>query len=296
MGTSRIRRWLRAAMVGSTTVMAMASSGCDVEPPDDDTVMRDARAVTHGAGSLDGTPRLASFGNLFALPPGLDASDPEVLRAQAVLAIHARLGFSFAAVGCDATVETDGQTRVSLALESCNLLLWSIDAELEAVARVEADVVVWELDITEMATGLRGLPPSRFFGPAELRAPLDPDLPMQWSTQAGFVIETPQGRRYDTLSSASWTTDADDCVDIELGARLLLEEREDEVDDRIGELVLSARDLRRCPGRCPESGRVELSFGTGQLLAWTHDGGGTITVQGPRGRTLEARLPCAEEP
>ncbi len=270
--------------------------GCDLGPDDDDLMLREARAVTHGSSSIDGTPRLAYFGNLFALPPGLDASDPEQLRTDAVMAIHTRLTFTFAAIGCDAAVETDGQTRVSVLLEGCALLLWTIDAELEAVARAEGEAVIWDLDITEMATGLRGLPPTHFYGPAELRAPVDPGERMEWSTPPGFVIETPLGRRFDTVSRASWLVGADNCVDLELGARLSLEEREDELDERIGELAVSVRDLRRCQGRCAEAGRVELSFGTGQVLAWTHDGSGTIVVRGPRGRMLEARLPCAEEP
>jgi hypothetical protein len=300
MGTSTRSQWARPLMLLATL------GACDPEPQTDDVdvALRDARAVAHGSGTLDGTPRLAAFGSLFAAPPALPVADLDAVRRDTVVAVHARLAATFAAIGCDAAVDTDGQTRVSMTLAGCRLLLWSIDAELEAVARVETEAcdagtcavaVVWDADITEMSTGLIGRPRSRFLGPAELRAPVDLAEPMEWRTHPGFVIETPMGLRYDTLSTASWRLDADDCVERVLGARLSLEEREDELDERIGDLVVSARELRRCPGRCPESGRVELSFGAGQVLAWTHDGSGTVRVRGPRGHELEARLPCAEE-
>jgi hypothetical protein len=306
MATTRTRRWARPPM----TAMAMALAACDPQSPfdDDDEALRDARAVTHGAGSLDGAPRLVYLAGQFVLPPGLDATDPDALLRDAVAAAHARLVLGFAVVGCDAVVDTDGEARISMTLSGCTLLLWSIDAELEAVASVETEpcdtgtcaaAVRWDVDLAEMATGLRGLPPTRFSGPAELRAAVDPSERMQWQTLPGFVIETPLGRRYDTLSTASWSIDADDCVEVDIGARLSLEERPgealDDIDERIGDVVVSGRGIRRCPGQCPEAGRVELAFGAGQVLAWEHDGSGTILVQGPRGRELEARLPCAEE-
>jgi len=198
-----------------------------------------------------------------------------------------------------------------MALSDCTLLLWTVDLELEATARVEtepcetgscATAVLWDVDLGEMASGLRGLPPIRFSGPAELRAPVDPAARMRWTTQPGFTLETPLGLRFEALSTATWSIDADDCVEVDIGTRLSLEDGPgdeqgelDELDERLGDVVVSGRSLRRCPGQCPERGRVELSFGAGRLLAWEHDGSGTILVQGPRGRELEARLPCAED-
>lgn len=298
------------AMGLALTVLATTLAACDGDDSSDegDAALRDARAVAHGSGSLDGAPRLVYLAGQFALPPGLDATDPAALLRDAVVAAHARLSFAFAALDCEAAVDTDGQTRVSLALTGCTLLLWSIDAELEAVARVETEAcdtgtcavaMLWDVDMAEVATGLRGVPPARFSGPAELRAPVDPSARMQWRTLPGFVIDTPLGRRFDSVSTASWTIGDDDCVNLDLGARLSLErspgEDVDPLDEQVGDVVVSARGLRRCPGQCPASGRVQLSFGAGQLLAWEHDGSGTIRVLGPRGRELEARLPCAQE-
>jgi hypothetical protein len=304
MATTTIQR--------STVAMALAlgvALACDAEDPGDDELeQRDARAVAHATGPLEGAPRLVYLAGQFAVAPGLDPADPDAFLLDAVAAVHARLAFVFEAIDCGASVETDGQTRVSLALSDCTLLLWSIDTELEAVARVETEAcetgtcaaaVQWDVDIAEMATGLRGLPPIRFSGPAELRAPVDPGERMQWQTQPGFTIETPLGLRFEALSTASWSIGADDCVEVDIGARLSLEARDgarpDALDERIGDVVLTGRNLRRCPRTCPERGRVELSFGAGQVLAWEHDGSDTIVVEGPRGRRLEAELPCEAE-
>lgn len=309
MGTSTRRRWARRGRLATALVIASLLGACDPgEPADDDSALQDARAVAHGTGSLDGAPRLVYLAGQFALPPGLDPTDPEAVLRDAVMAAHARLSLAFAAIGCEATVDTDGQARITLALSGCTLAVFTIDAELEAVARVEieacatgtcAAAVVWDVDMAEMATAVRGRPPTRFAGPAELRLALDPAERMQWRTLPGFTLETPLGRRFDTLSTTHWRVDADDCVELDMGARLSLDVRPgealDEIDERIGDVVVSARGLRRCPEQCPLAGRVELSFGAGQVLAWEHDGGGTILVEGPRGRRLEAELPCAEE-
>lgn len=302
MGTVGMRR-CALAMVALATMVA-----CDPETSPNDDAQRDARAVAHATGPLDGAPRLIYLAGQFVVPPGLEATDPDALLLETVATTHARLSFGFDALDCDATVETDGQARISMTLSGCTLLLWVVDLELDAVARVEtepcetgtcATAVLWDVDLGEMASGLRGLPPVRFSGPAELRAPVDPAMPMRWATQPGFTIETPLGLRFETLSTATWSIGDDDCVEVDIGARLSLEERQggelDELDERIGDVVVSGRGLRRCPGQCPERGRVELSFDAGRVLAWEHDGSGTILVQGPRGRELEASLPCAEE-
>lgn len=305
MRTSGMQRYARALVAMATLI---APTACDPETSRDDDALRDARAVAHATGPLDGAPRLLYLAGQFVVPPGLDATDPDALLRETVTTTHARLSFGFDALDCDATVETDGQARISMVLAGCTLLVWTVDLELEALARVETEpcdagtcaaAVRWDVDLGEMAAGLRGLPPVRFSGPAELRAPVDPAAAMAWATRPGFTIETPLGLRFETLSTITWSTDADDCVEVDIGARLSLEEREggelDELDERIGDVVVSGRGVRRCPGKCPERGRVELSFDAGQVLAWEHDGSGTILVHGPRGRELEATLPCADE-
>lgn len=272
--------------------------GCDLSAPDDDAMQVAARAVRHGNQAMDGQPRLAYVGALFAVDPSLDPSDPDAMRRAAVQAVHDRLALTFQSIGCDAELDTDGDATVSVHLQGCRLVLWTVDAEIEGTARVETEgttAVVWDLDIAELSSGALGLPRASFSGPAELRAPLDPAEPMRWQTFPGFVLESRLGLRFDALSTASWSIGEDDCVEIELGARLTLETREDALDEAIGDVVISARDIRRCPGRCEESGDVELSFGAGKVVSWSHDGSDTITVHTPRERTFEVELPCAEE-
>jgi len=142
-----------------------------------------------------------------------------------------------------------------------------------------------------------GQPKSRSMGPVEIHAPLDGAAPLSWQTHPGFVIETRRGRRFDALSTATWTASPDDedgCVTMDMGARLILEDREDELDELIGDVVISARGIQRCAGRCAHAGQVELSFGAGQVLRWTHDGNGQLTIVSPRGREFELTLPCAQ--
>lgn len=291
------------ALLGAT--LGVAASACDpVEPDDDDeTSLRATRAVSYGSQSMDGTPRLAHIGALFEIDPSLDPSEPDALRRAAVQAVHDRLALTFQVIGCTAELDTDGDRSVSLRLEGCHLLTWTLDAEIDATARVETEAceaapcpvfVAWELDIAELRTSVLGLARSSMSGPAELRSPLDPAEPMHWQTFPGFIIETRLGLRFESVSTASWRVDDEDCVEIDLGARLALETRADALDEAIGNVVVSARGLRRCPSRCEEAGEVQLSFAAGQVVRWSHDGSDTITVHAPRERTFEVQLPCAD--
>ncbi len=281
--------------------------GCDPGPSPDDAdavEARNARAVSHGSWSLGGAPGFAALGSLFKVDAGLDTSDHDTLRRDALTLVENRIALTFAALGCEIDLSTDGDRRLNLSMQGCRLLLWTIDTELEAVARVEtvpceagdcADAITWELDAAELATGLLRLPKTRFFGPAELRAPLVEGEPMQWQTQPGFVLQTRQGQRFEMLSYASWTDDDEGCLQMDMGSRLELELEDDELDALVGQLVLSARGVHRCPGKCASAGEVELSFGAGYVVAWSHDGSDTVTAKTPRGREFEAQLPCAEE-
>lgn len=285
--------------------VGLCLGGCELADPDpDDTTLR-TRAVVDGNQAVDGTPRLAYIGALFRVAPGIDPSEPEQARQLTVRAVHDRLSTTFEVVGCDAEFETDDDTTVGLVLRGCRLLLWTLDAELEARAEVvtepcetepcPATAIAWDLDIAELSSRVLGLPGISFSGPAQLQAPVDAAQPMRWETFPGFVVETRQGRRLDTVSTASWTIDEDNCVQMDLGARLSLEDLDDGIDAEVGNVVVSVRGLRRCPGRCESTGDVQLSFAAGRVVSWSHDGDDTITVITPRGRSIEVSLPCAEE-
>lgn len=282
-----------------------AASGCDPQTPtDDDHALRAARAVGHGSQSMDGTPRMAAIGALFEVDPALDPTDPDALRQGAVQAVHDRLALTFQVVGCDAQLDTDGDRVVHVAFEGCRLMLWTFDVDIDAEARVETEAcddgtcvtgVLWALDIAELSSSTLGLARSGMSGPAELRAPVDHAEPMRWETFPGFVLETRLGLRLEAVSTSTWALADDDCVTIDFGGRLSLETRIDEIDEAIGDVVVSARGIHRCPGRCEDAGDVQLAFGTGQVVEWSHDGSDTITVFAPRERTFEVVLPCADD-
>lgn len=310
-----MRRWLLAATVLGTGL----ASACDPgEPGDsgdptmDDEQMRaaDIRAASHGVASLDSTPPFVHVGNLFAYEPPLfgevDPTDADAVRRHAVTTVYNRLAFTFAVLGCEPELTTDDERMISVHLQGCQLVLWELDASVVAtLAEVEmspcdagecASRVIWELDIDELKSGLVGLPKSGYVGRIDIEAPLDPTERMAWSTRPGFAIETGIGLHFDTLSTADWLVYGDDkCIDLNMGARLSLEEREDELDELIGDIVISARGVNRCPSQCPHAGDVQLSFGAGHVLSWTHDGSQTLTVRGPRGREVEITPPCAEQ-
>ena len=304
--------------MAAMTLGAGLTTACDPEPSDptdpammDDEQMRelDLRAARHGVASLDGNPAFLHVGNLFAYAPPLvgeiDPTDIDAIQRQAVAVAHSRLAITFAVLGCTADLQTDEQTTVTVDLEGCRLALWELDADVRAVARVEtspceagecAERVVWEMDVGELKSGLVSFPKSGYVGPIDIDAPIDPQERMSWATQPGFAIETGDGLRFDTLSTADWLVDSENnCVDLNMGARLSLEEREDELDELIGDIVISARGVNRCPGQCATAGDVQLSFGAGQVLRWTHDGSETLTIEGPRGRQVELTPPCAEQ-
>lgn len=309
-----MRRWRLAAAVLSTGLASACDPGASGDPAaptmDDEQMQEvDFRAATHGAASLESTPAFVHVGNLFAYAPPLlgeiDLSDIDAVRRQAVAAANARLAITFAVLGCDAELDTDDERRISARLQGCQLLLWELDADVEAVvSEVEtqpcdagecASRIIWEMDIGELKSGPVGLPKAGYVGPIDIEAPVDPTERMAWTTRPGFAIDTALGLRFDTLSTADWLVYNDeDCINLNMGARLTLDEREDELDEFIGDIVISARGVDRCPDRCAHAGEVQLSFGAGQLLRWTHDGGQTLTVQGPRGREVEITPPCAE--
>ncbi len=296
------RRWTTAAALAFA---ASASLACDAESLlPEDVAERDARAVAHGAGTLDTSPRFAHLGALFALNATADITDADALRRDAVRIVRDRLAITFALVGCAADIDSDQERTLSLRLEGCRLLLWDLDADLEGTVRVETSsceagecptAVVWDLDITDIASGLLDFPKVRFSGPAEVRAPVTMGEAMQWQTFPGFVTQTRIGLRFDTLSTASWIRDENDCITLDVGARLSLESLDNELDERIGDVVLATRGLQRCPGRCAHAGQVQLTFGAGQVLGWTYEGAGRVRVRGPQGREVEVQLPCAAE-
>ncbi|MCA9711185.1 MAG: hypothetical protein KDK70_35425, partial [Myxococcales bacterium] len=163
-----MRRWATAAMLGTGLL-----SACDpgsTPPPDDgdddeQALARDFRAATHGTSSLDGTPGFVHIGNLFAYTPGwgVDTTDADAVRQDAVASVYNRLALTFAVLGCEPDLQTDDDRQVSLTMQGCRLVLWEIDADVEATAHVQTApcgagecpvAVVWDLDVSQLHSGL----------------------------------------------------------------------------------------------------------------------------------------------
>ncbi|MFO0635264.1 MAG: hypothetical protein U0168_20645 [Nannocystaceae bacterium] len=225
-------------------------------------------------------------------------------RARAVELLQLRLE-ALNLIDCRTTVtaDRDAGTLQSVS-ERCRIGLVGLDGELDARVEIETapcdtgecpSAVVWTLDRFDLEIGPDLARRPHFSGPVTLRDPVDPNLPMSWTTGEDFTIENRLGV-FDSISHASWTVDADDCVTMQLESRLQRLDRDqddDGSDDEIGTLVLSVAGLQRCPAKCPSAGDVQLAFGRGAVLQWSY-GERTVEVQGPRGLHLRKTLACAQ--
>lgn len=224
-------------------------------------------------------------------------------RARAVELLRLRLE-ALNLIDCRTTVMADGDAGTLHALsDRCRIGLIGLDGELDARVEIETapcargecpSAVVWTLDQFDLEIGPDLARRPHFSGPVTLRDPVDPSLPMSWTTGEDFTIENRFGV-FDSISHASWTVDADDCVTMQLESRLqrLDGDADDDNDREIGTLVLSVAGLQRCPATCPTAGDVQLAFGRGAVLQWSY-GGRTVEVQGPRGLHLRKTLACAQ--
>ena len=295
--------WTMVAGVG--LALAVGPS-CDTQsrPSRAEATTSDNRAVGLAASSLEGIPRLVFFAQHFALDPALTADDADQFVTRAIDDTRNALIDEFSRFGCAVIdIQADGNTLSAL-VSSCPILTLTFDAEVDVVAQlVEADpsecsegfcpvAVLWDFDISQLTIGPAIGRRNSFSGPAQLRAPVDPDEPMGWQTHPGYTLETRLGPRFDMLSTATWTSDAEGCMDMDIGSRLQVEETDEPLDETLGDIVISSRGVRRCPFQCTLAGDVEVSFQSGSLLRWSFTGEETLLVTGPLGKTLEVDLPC----
>ena len=205
--------------------------------------------------------------------------------------------------GCQQMIDSDDQTYVAATFENCSMLFLELTGTVRADIEVLADsescdgddcptAIVWTVD----STNFTARNPRQDFAPAfrgivELTTPLVPGERMQWKTDDKFEIDLPIGRFY-SASTAAWEIDADRCVTMDLEARLKQIEPADDLDEEIGDMVLSAKNLRQCEDQCPEAGEVFISYGKGEVLQWTYTAESTVLISGPRGRAFLQELPC----
>jgi hypothetical protein len=305
------RRWNAACTmirivprsVARPLVLALALAGCEALEPSDDVPRL---AATRSAEAVAAKTNFALVAERFAGDPLLATMTVDDAREAAVALLAMRLG-SLAFVNCDPQLETDPVAgTVDASVVGCNLGLLRVDGEMHAQVTIETapcdtgecpSAVVWTLSPFELEIGTANVRP-HLSGTVVIRDPLDPALPMRWSTQDDFVLENRFGA-FQTRSEASWWVTDDRCVEgMQLEARL---DRVDAMDDdpdadlepKVGQIVVSAQDVARCPGKCATDGAVRLAFGRGRVLEWDFDGQ-TIDVALPGGHEFTATLVCNE--
>lgn len=270
----------------------------------------DVAVAERSVNALSANTNLAMVAERFAGEPAMAGMTVEAARARAVELVAQRIG-SLALLACDPVVESDAVAGTLHAMVGeCRIGPVRLDGEIRGTVTIETapcdagecpSAVVWALDEFDLQIGanLRVNRRPHFVGPVTLRDPVDAALPMSWATGEGFAIDIPFGV-FDTVSRASWTLDADDCVTMQVESRLDRQLEVGDADDadtrdrerRIGTMVVSVSGLRRCPAKCPSGGHVQLAFGRGHVLAWEYGDDRTVEVTAPGGRRFETELVC----
>lgn len=282
--------------------LAIGMVACDEDPaPTEQVDAADIVVAERSNSSLKATVNLAHVADIYH---ARDVSDipltPVQVQGLAVLGLVYSLDHVYQAFGCEPMIETDNQTFVQATFVGCSTLF----LELEGTARADVSVIAdeqgrptgidWLVDGTEFSIhNPRQEFNPLFRGKLRLTTPLDGG-PMQWETGIGgerFEIDLEIGR-FDARSLASWTIDENDCVTMDLEAQLTRLDVEDDLDEQIGDIVVSVDRLRQCQDRCPESGSVNLVYGAGEILQWTYTAENVVKISGPRSRRFEATLPC----
>ncbi len=292
---------MRSAFVTALLGLGLLA-GCDLSRTDGDLELA---VATRSTEAVSAKTNLVLLAERFSGEPELAGMTEDAARARALELLASRLA-NLALLGCDPQLVTDPvASTLDTTIEGCRIGLLRIDGEMHARVAIELaacdtgmcpTAVVWTLDDFDLEIGAGVFRP-RLSGSVTLRDPVDASLPMTWSTGEDFVIETRVGA-FATRSTASWAVLDNRCVQgMQLEARLdRLVDDDDadaDLDAEVGTIVLSAQEVDRCPGKCPTSGLVRLSFGRGRLLAWDY-AGETLDVVAPGGLHFTTSLVCDE--
>jgi hypothetical protein len=279
--------------------------GCDARDGDDDDAIGRVAAV-RSAEAVAAKSNLALLAEKFAGAPGLADMTVDEARATAVALLEDRLR-NLSLVDCERELMSDPMLgTVDAAVVDCRLGVLHIDGEMHAQVEIETapcdagecpSAVVWTLDDFDLQIGTSAFRP-RLSGTVVLRDPVDAALPMSWSTGEDFVLENRLGT-FSTRSTASWHVADDRCVEgLQLEARL--DRLDDATDDpdadlepQVGQIVVSATGVDRCPAKCATAGTVRLAFGRGRVLEWDF-AGQELDVRVPGGHHFTATLVCDE--
>ena len=287
---------------GLAIAIGVGAIACDEEPAEPEVVdAADIVVAERSNSSLKATVNLAHVADIYrAGDVGDLVLTPELAQSLAVLGLRYALDHVYQAFNCAPMIETDDRTYVQATFVGCRTLF----LELEGTARAEIGVLVdeanvptgieWLVDGTEFSIhNPRQEFNPLFRGKVLLRTPIGPG-PMEWETGVDgepFEIDLDIGA-FDARSLASWTIDDNECVTMDLEAQLTRLDVEDDLDEEIGDIVVSVDDLVQCQDRCPESGTVNLVYGAGEILQWTYTAENVVQISGPRSRHFEATLPC----
>lgn len=291
--------------VGLGCVLGVGS-GCDPSAPDDpEEEIGQSVATMRSSSTLAATANFALVAQNFRADlSDMDVphTEPEAVRGAILFRLLLRLDALYGLFSCERQITTlEANESYRIGFNGCALGYLELSGSLDATLTVESDpqsglatAVTWVVDASdfEASTPQRDLRP-RFRGPVSLTTSLVRDEPMRWAMLPGHTIELPAGL-FAAESSASWLVDDDDCVTMDLDARLTLLEPADDLDREVGDIALAAKDVHRCRAECPSAGEVTLTYGAGSILRWTYNEGGEVDVIGPRGRLFTATLPCAE--
>lgn len=286
----------------------VALAGCDEADEPEVLDPADVVVAERSNSSLKATVNLAHVADIYhANDISQLVLTPDQVRSLAVLGLTFSLDHVYEIFGCEPMIDTDGQSYVQATFVGCSTLF----LELEGTAR--ADITVEVDETSGRATGVNWRVDGRqfsihnprqefaplFAGVVTLTTPLDGGA-MKWRTgptvehaDDHFEIDLPIGR-FDARSVASWTIDDADCVTMDLEAQLTNLEMEDDLDEEIGDIVVSVKGLRQCQDRCPEGGAVDLTYGAGKILQWTYAAESVVEISGPGGTRFEGSLPCAD--
>ena len=309
-------RWSMSVLrrVVSGLTIAVSLLGCDAEGSDEaplvDTRSADPVVASRTSSTLTGSDGLVRLGQAFRATGGAVKLAPEIVAGiQFNIVVAALEQWYERTLGCspDGLLTTDGLRLDATFDETCDGFVrpsgrFSAEVEVEQGECEDDDgmcavAIVWTLvtDDLELASPLRAFNPE-YNGTLSLRSPLDENERMTWRTGSDFSMAFGIGTlAYE--SEASWLYDRDtDCLDANFSGRVQLVDLDpslDDLDARIGEIVLEVDGYRRCGDACPERGDVNLLYGFGEVLRWVYDGGEEARVTGPRGRSFDAPLPCA---
>ena len=285
--------WLASRLaprLASRLALALALAACnDGDGADAEDAADDVIAAGNVAAALDSGSELSRLVVPLEASPDLGGLGPDVARALKV----ANAIVAFRALATNPLcmkVSTDNATFLDVTFDRCRIgLLFTLDGSLRAGVAIEtAGGLPSRLAVSVAIPSLALSGPAmsrRLSGEFVLRQAIPPQgAPVEFEGDLRFATET--GGEVALALGAEWTV-ANNCVTFTGGAQLsggLL--------GPVGPIALSGEDVRGCRNQCPTAGSVELSYGRGNLLAWTYTGESTVTVTGPRGKRVEVSLAC----